>query len=232
MTNHNLSKKDLEEIAKQVVAETEKREQFSRRSETFFERNLDLISRTIYVGSVTFDAAGSAKGVDARMAEYAIKGIRLLNTYDDKPINIVMNNPGGSVYDGYAIYDAIASSQSPVDIEVLGQAMSMGAIIMQAGRKRIVYPNTQIMIHDGYLNFSEMPVRAAEAWAKSGKKERDRTYRIFSERTSLPVSFWRERFSHDCLIDAKEALELKIADEIKPHSSWRTQLKLKVSQDR
>lgn len=232
MTNNVLPKRSIDEIARIVVTETENREKFSESVKTFFEHGVDLRLRTVYVGSVTFDAAGSARGLDARMAEYVIKDIILLNCFNSDPIRMIMNNSGGSVCDGYAIYDAIASSQSPVDIEVLGQAMSMGAVIMQAGRNRAVYPNTQIMIHDGYLSFEGMPTRSAEAWAKFGKRERNRMYKIFSERTGHPISFWREKFSHDYLIDPKEALDLGLVDEIKPHSSWRTQLKKKIQRER
>lgn len=121
----------------------------------FFEYNIDLTNRTIYIGSAERlgdddDEWGS--GVDFKMAEYAIKGLMLLEAAvpeGGKPITIILNNPGGSEYHGMAIYDAIKSCRNQVIIKVFGYAASMGSLILQAGDKRMMAPNSRFMIHYG-----------------------------------------------------------------------------------
>ena len=149
------------------------------------------------------------------MAEHLIKGLFLLNQSGNQPIRIITNNPGGNTIDGMAIYDAIQSSSASVDIEVFGQASSIGAVILQAGRKRLLHSNAIVMIHDGYLMYSERtPVRSNEAWSAYAKKDRERMYRIFAERSGRTERFWREKCSHDTLWYAHDAVKYGLADEV------------------
>ncbi len=189
--------------------------QFDERAKSFFDRSLDLPGRTIYLGTVHYSADGGDLGVDALMAEYLIKGIYLLNKAGKKPIRIITNNPGGSTMSGMAIYDAISASSSPVDIEVYGQASSMGAVILQAGRRRLLHPNVVVMIHDGYIQDTErMPTRSNEAWSDWSKKDRQRMYQIFSKRSNRSVDFWSDKCAHDTIWYADKAVKFGLADEV------------------
>jgi len=116
----------------------------------WFDNNLDVDTRTLYMGSIEKDMEGSENGVDNSMAEYFIKGMHVLESKGDKPITIIMNNPGGDWYHGMAIYDSINNSKCHCTIKVYGHAMSMGSIILQAGHHRIMMPNSRFMIHYGY----------------------------------------------------------------------------------
>ena len=116
----------------------------------WFDYNLDVDNRTLYMGSVGKDIEGSESGVDNSMAEFFIKGLHVLESKGDKPITIIMNNPGGDWYHGMAIYDAINNSKCYCTIKVYGHAMSMGSIILQSGHHRIMMPNSRFMIHYGY----------------------------------------------------------------------------------
>ena len=135
----------------------------------WFEHNVDIGNRTIYMGSTNVNADGES-GVDASMVEYFIKGLHILEMQSpDEKVTILMNNPGGDWYHGMAIYDAIKCSPCPTCIKVYGYAMSMGSIILQAAEERIMMPNSKFMIHYGTEGFSSHP-KIVESWMEEGKK--------------------------------------------------------------
>ena len=107
----------------------------------WFDYNVDIESRTIYMGS--------EDGVDALMAEYMVKGMHILESKSTDIITIIMNNIGGDFLHGLAIYDVIKTSKCHCIIKVYGHAMSMGSLILQAADKRIMSPNSRFMIHFG-----------------------------------------------------------------------------------
>lgn len=65
----------------------------------------------------------------------------------DAPIHLYINSPGGSVTDGLAIHDVMRQCLHPVYTYCLGQAASMGAVLLAAGARRYALPNSQVMIH-------------------------------------------------------------------------------------
>lgn len=129
----------------------------------WFEHNLDVDNRTLYMGSVdTID--GDESGVDGFMAGYFIKGMHVLESKNKtQEITIIMNNPGGDPYHGMAIYDVIRMSSCPCTIKVYGYAMSMGSIILQAADTRIMMPNSRLMIHYGDNQFNNH-TKVLEKW--------------------------------------------------------------------
>ena len=135
----------------------------------WFYNNLDVDNRTLYVGSTTTDTEGGESGVDYEMAEYLIKGLHVLESKSDKPITIIMNNPGGDWYHGMAMYDAIKNSPTEITIKVYGQVMSMGTIILQSATKRILQPNSRFMIHYGYNGFFGHS-KSFERWGEENKR--------------------------------------------------------------
>ena len=137
---------------------------------SWFDHNLDLDSRTIYMGSLGYSYDGGETGVDHLMTEYFIKGMHLLESRkSEAEIKIPMNNPGGDWYHGMAIYDAIRNSKCHCTIKVYGHAMSMGSIILQAADHRIMMPNSRFMIHYGYNGISGH-TKIFEKWADEGKR--------------------------------------------------------------
>lgn len=135
----------------------------------WFDLNLDVDNRTLFMGSMGYNYDGGESGVDNFMAEYFIKGMHVLDSKNDKPITIIMNNPGGDWYHGMAIYDSIKHSKSHCTIKVYGHAMSMGSIILQAADVRVMMPNSRFMIHYGY-NGSYGHAKIFERWADEGKR--------------------------------------------------------------
>jgi len=137
-------------------------------ADRWLHNNVDTVNRTIYMGSVRSDV-GDEPGVDAFMAESVIKAMYLLETLSIDPITIIMNNPGGDMFHGLAIYDAIQTEKSHCTIKVFGQAMSMGSIILQAADNRVMMPNSKFMIHYGY-DSQDNNTRTVFKWVDESKR--------------------------------------------------------------
>jgi ATP-dependent protease ClpP protease subunit len=149
--------------------------------DSWFDLNLDVDGRVIYMGSVGKGYDENETGVDNFMAEYFIKGMYFLEARKNEPITILMNNPGGDWYHGMAIYDAIRTSSCHCTIKVYGHAMSMGSIILQAADHRIMMPNSRLMIHYGY-NGNYGHTKIFEKWADEGKRINHQMENVYIER--------------------------------------------------
>jgi len=177
----------------------------------FFDYDLHLETRTIYIGD-----GEDGSGVGPKMAEKVVKAFTIFNMTPDKPVTVLLNTKGGDVFDGYAIYDAIKDSPCHVTIEVIGAAMSMGSIILQAADLRVVHPNATIMIHDGKDSMDQVHIRDLEKWAEYYKKiDRPRMYQLFADRTGKPFSYWEKKSANDYIMTAQQALDEGFVDKIK-----------------
>ena len=146
----------------------------------WFENNLDVDNRTIYMGSISSND-GTESGVDSFMAESFIKGIHILESKNNSPITIIMNNPGGDWYHGMAIYDAIRNTKNHCTIKVYGYAMSMGSIILQAADHRIMMPNSKFMIHNGTSSYINMSLPLAKKWVHEEERINEDMENIYLE---------------------------------------------------
>jgi ATP-dependent protease ClpP protease subunit len=181
----------------------------------WIESSVDMKNRTMYISSTNFDSDGKECGVDSHMTEFAIKGLRLLCNSGKGKITVLMNNIGGDWFHGMAIYDAIRSCPCPVDIEVFGHAMSMGAVVLQAGRKRFMHPSSALMIHDGYADAGDRPMQSARNWSNfEDKVIRPMMYTIFAERSGHYKSYWKRRCSHDAIMTPETAVKFGLADKV------------------
>lgn len=174
----------------------------------FFEHNFHLESRTIYIGG------GDENEVDSQAAANAIKAFHLMAAVADKPISVLINSFGGCWFNGLAIYDCIKASPVQVTGLVIGSAMSMGSVILQACDHRIIYPNATVMVHDGYESrVNDLP-QTFQNWAEYSKKSRQKMYSLYAQRSGRPPSFWRKKCASDLILTAQEALELGLVDSI------------------
>ncbi len=175
----------------------------------FFDYHLHVETRTIFLGD------GQEGEIDEVVARDIIKGIHILsNTSQDKPIKMYINSFGGCWFNGMAIYDMILASPVRVEAYVIGSAMSMGSLILQAADTRYIYPNATIMVHDGYeTRVGDIPQTFVN-WAEYSKKTRTKMYKIYADRSGRSAAFWRRRCSADLILSAQEALELGLVDEI------------------
>lgn len=174
----------------------------------FFDNNFHIESRTIYIGG------GDEDEIDSKAAENVIKAFHLMASVTDKPITVLINSFGGCWFNGLAIYDCIKTSPVEVTGYVIGSAMSMGSVILQACDHRIIYPNGTVMVHDGYESrMGDIP-QTFQNWAEYSKKSRAKMYKLYSERSGRPPYFWKKKCASDCILTAEEALELGLVDSI------------------
>lgn len=183
----------------------------------FFQYGIDISNRTIYMGSLESEDDKGETGTDYAMAEYIIKGLHVLDRKQGN-INMILNNPGGDEYHGWAIFDGIKSCKNRVIIKVCGHGMSMGSIILQAGDRRIMTPNSTLMIHYGTWGYSghalDFLKSAAECKKQCDKMENVFLKRIKEKHPKYNRMRFRREFSFDKYLDAKEALELGLIDKI------------------
>lgn len=175
----------------------------------FFDYDIHIESRTIWIG----DSKDS--GVDERTSEFAVKALHMLaNSSAEKEIAIYLNSFGGCWFNGMAIYDAIKNSPCPVTCYVIGSAMSMGSIILQAADQRVIYPNATMMVHDGYETRIDDIPRTFQNWAEYSKRTQKVMYDIYAARSGKPASFWRKKCSADMILTAQESKALGLVDSI------------------
>jgi len=175
--------------------------------EFFFESDLCLKTRTIYIGGNSCDDE-----IDARIAENAIKAMHLLNQ-DEEEITILLSCKGGDFYNGIAIYDAIKTSPCYVTIIAYGQCMSMGSIILQAGDTRVMSPNATMMIHSGFGEASGN-MQEMMSLAEHNRKTLDMMFEIYSWKSKLSKTKLTEFLQNDTYLTAQEAVEMGLADKI------------------
>lgn len=186
----------------------------------FFQFGVELNSRTIYMGSLSSEEDGES-GVDHEMAEHVIKGLHILDSsapQGDKPITIIMNNPGGDIYHGRAIFDAIKACVNHVKIVVYGCAMSMGSIILQAADERVVAPNATLMVHYGQFGYHDHP-KISQKWVEESKRFNKWLVDLFLAKIRKKhPKFSRKKVDDMCnfdtFFDAKKAVELGLADKV------------------
>lgn len=186
--------------------------------ELFHGHDLYLPARTIFLGSVS-TPDGYESGVDARMAEAFLKNLHVLEFMNpDAPVDVVMDNPGGDVYHGLAIYDAIRMSPCEVTVKARGYAMSMGSIILQAADRRLMSPNAVQMIHYGTDSITHhaktVAVRAREGERINDWMELMYLARIHEKRPSFTLGQLKEMLAFDKFLTAQESIDLGLADEI------------------
>jgi len=185
----------------------------------WFDYHYSSSQRLIYLGSHRPDSSdGNESGVDCKMAEMFVKAMIDLDEASAKPIFVHMNNIGGSVQHGLAIYDIIKASRCIVNGICWGHATSMGSIILQACDVRLVSKHCVMMIHDGFESLSGQP-KSIENWTKYNAKLRKHIYEIYLARMKvakprMTISKVEELCSHDTIFSADQAVAYGLADAV------------------
>ena len=176
-----------------------------------FERAYDIYSRLLkdrilFIGTP----------VDDYVANLVIAQLLFLQMEDkDKDINVYINSPGGSVTAGLAIYDTMQFIKCDVATYCVGQAASMGAVLLSAGTKgkRFVLPNSRVMIHQPWGG-----VQGAAAdisiQAKEILKLRDRINEILAHHTGQSLDKIQKDTDRDYFMSAQEARDYGLVDEV------------------
>ncbi|KAJ9656981.1 hypothetical protein H2201_008343, partial [Coniosporium apollinis] len=135
----------------------------------------------------------------------------------EKPINLYINTPGGSVTAGLAIYDTMTYIRSPITTICIGQAASMGSLLLCGGSpgQRFCLPHSSVMIHQpsgGYFGqASDIAIHAKEILRVRHQLNQIYQRHMTKEKSLDEIEKLMER---DYFMGAKEALELGIVDRI------------------
>jgi len=175
------------------------------------ERAYDIYSRLlkdriIFMGEQVHDG----------MANTIIAQMLFLESEDpDKDINVYINSPGGSVTAGLAIYDTMQYIRPPVATICMGQATSMAALLLTAGKKgkRYALPHTRIMIHQP-LGGAQGQATDIDIQAKEILKIKELIHNILAKHTGQPLEKIRKDTERDFFMDAEEALRYGIIDKV------------------
>jgi len=178
------------------------------------ERAMDIYSRLlkdriIFLGS----------GVNDEVANAIVAQLLFLQSEDAKAdIHLYINSPGGSVSAGLAIYDTMQFVTCNVATYCIGQAASMGAVLLTAGAagKRTALPNSRIMIHQPLAG---MEGTAAEIMihAKEFQKVKSRLNSILLKHTGHPLEKIEQDTDRDRFMSADEAMEYGLIDRVIEH---------------
>ncbi len=133
----------------------------------------------------------------------------------EKEINVYINSPGGSVTAGLAIYDTMQYISAPVATLCLGQAASMGALLLCAGAKGMRYtlPHSRIMIHQPMGGFSGQATDV-DIQAREILRLKDSLNQIISNHTGQDIEKVGKDTDRDFFMGAKDAVEYGLVDEI------------------
>jgi ATP-dependent Clp protease, protease subunit len=167
-----------------------------------------LEQRKIFLWGAVMD--DSAKDIVNRI-------LYLENEAPDKEIQFYINSPGGSVTAGLSIMDAMNMVTSPVATICIGNAASMGAILLSAGNKgkRSIWPNGEVMIHQPSIGgYYQDDATNLEITAAQIKKTKELSAKILAENCGHKFEKIMADFDRDYWMDAKASLEYGIVDSI------------------
>jgi ATP-dependent Clp protease, protease subunit len=175
------------------------------------ERAYDIYSRLlkdriIFMGEQVHDS----------MANTIIAQLLFLESEDpDKDINLYINSPGGSVTAGLAIYDTMQYIRPHISTICMGQATSMGALLLAAGAKgkRFTLPHARVMIHQP-LGGVQGQATDIDIQAKEILKIKELIHKILVKHTGQSMEKIRQDTERDYFMDAEEALRYGIVDRI------------------
>jgi ATP-dependent Clp protease protease subunit len=154
--------------------------------------------------------------VEDYMANVIVAQLLFLESENpDKDINLYINSPGGSVTAGMAIYDTMQFIKPAVSTLCIGQAASMGALLLCAGAagKRFCLPHSRVMIHQPLGGFSGQATDI-DIHAREILKARDRLNEILSRHTGQPVEKVANDTDRDNFMGAEDAKAYGIIDAV------------------
>jgi ATP-dependent Clp protease protease subunit len=175
------------------------------------ERAYDIYSRLlkdriIFIGTP----------IDDNFANLIIAQLLFLEAEDpDKDINLYINSPGGLVTSGLAIYDTMQYIKPAVSTICIGQASSMGALLLSAGTrgKRFTLPNARILIHQPMGGFQGQATDI-DIHAREILKMRERLNEILVKHTGQPLSQIQKDTERDYFMSGEQAKEYGLIDEV------------------
>jgi ATP-dependent Clp protease protease subunit len=154
--------------------------------------------------------------IDDHSANLVIAQLLFLESENpEKDIHLYVNSPGGHVTSGLAIYDTMQFIRPDVSTLCIGQASSMGAVLLAAGAagKRLVLPNSRVMIHQP-LGGVQGQSTEIQIQAREINRMRDRLNSILAQHTGQPLRRIARDTERDFYLSAEEACEYGLTDQV------------------
>ena len=175
------------------------------------ERSYDIYSRLlkeriIFLTGPVFDQVSSL--ICAQL-------LFLESENPNKDIAFYINSPGGVVSAGLAMYDTMQYIRSPVSTLCIGQAASMGSLLLTAGAKgkRFALPNARVMVHQP-SGGAQGQATDIEIQAREILKLRQRLNEIYVKHTGQPLDLIERKLERDSFMSAEEAKEFGLVDQV------------------
>jgi ATP-dependent Clp protease protease subunit len=178
------------------------------------ERAFDIYSRLLRERIIFLGTP-----IDDQIANLVVAELLHLESDEpDKDISLYVNSPGGSVYAGLTIYDAMQFVRPDIQTTCVGIAMSIGALLLAGGTKgkRMALPNAKILIHQLSGGF-EGQATDIEIQAREVISVKRRLEELFAEHTGRPLELVSKDMERDYFMTSEEAREYGIVDRVIAH---------------
>ena len=176
------------------------------------ERAYDIYSRLLKDNIIFIGTP-----IDDNISNLVTAQLLFLEAEDpEKDISLYINNPGGSITAGLAIYDTIQFIRPDVTIICVGQAASMGALLLCAGTKgkRFSLPNSRILIHQPSMGGLSGQASDIDIHAKEILRLRKITSKILSDHTGQSLEKVEQDVDRDYIMSAEEARDYGLVDQV------------------
>jgi ATP-dependent Clp protease protease subunit len=176
------------------------------------ERAYDIYSRLLRDNIIFLGTP-----VDDTVANLIIAQLLFLEAEDpEKDIQMYINSPGGSITAGMAIYDTMQFVRPDVTTICIGQAASMGALLLCAGAagKRFALPNARILIHQPSMGGLSGQATDIDIHAREILRMREITNQIMSKHSGQKLDKVEKDVERDFIMNAKQAKDYGIVDDI------------------
>lgn len=176
------------------------------------ERAFDIYSRLLKDNIVFVGTP-----IDDNVANLVTAQLLFLEAEDpDRDIFLYINSPGGAITAGLAIYDTMQFVKNDVNTICIGQAASMGALLLAAGArgKRFALPHSRILIHQPAMTGLSGQASDIDIHAREIIRLRQLTNQILAEHTGQEVKRVEDDVDRDYIMDAEQAIGYGIIDKI------------------
>ena len=176
------------------------------------ERTYDIYSRLLRDNIIFMGTP-----IDDNVANVIIAQLLFLSGEDpEKDIQMYINSPGGSITAGLAIYDTMQYIKNDVMKLCIGQAASMGAFLLMAGKKgkRFALPNSRVLIHQPSMGGLSGQATDIDIHAREILRIREITNTLMSKSTGQPLAQIERDVERDFIMTAPQAKEYGIIDDI------------------
>ncbi len=153
---------------------------------------------------------------DNTLTDFIIRMRSLLQHRKDKsaPVNLMINSPGGDVYEMFGIIDYIESLDVKVNTICRGRAMSAAAVILTCGTgTRMMSKRSTVMFHQS-SSFMGGKMSDITAYLDNIKSLEVLIYNMLAEKTKKDAAWWKEKMRNDMFLTADELLEIGVIDQI------------------